>query len=102
MPFVAKDTMNVAGLPTTAGWHVLSSKAGGVDLIPERDACVVMRMRLAGAVRDPDPELPITGVAFFSAPTEEVEELLASDPARQAGLIATRVVTWMCPKGLLA
>jgi len=50
VPFVAKDTMNVAGFPTTGGWSLLSSKAGGIDLIPERDCCVVARMRAAGAV----------------------------------------------------
>jgi len=50
VPFVAKDTMNVAGIPTTGGWSLLSSKAGGVDLVPERDCCVVARMRAAGAV----------------------------------------------------
>jgi aspartyl-tRNA(Asn)/glutamyl-tRNA(Gln) amidotransferase subunit A len=50
IPFVAKDTMNVAGFPTTGGWRLLSSKAGGVDLIPENDSDVVARMRAAGAV----------------------------------------------------
>lgn len=50
VPFVAKDTMNVAGIPTTGGWSLLSSKAGGIDLIPERDCTVVARMRAAGAV----------------------------------------------------
>lgn len=50
IPFVAKDTMNVAGFPTTGGWRLLSSKAGGIDLIPEQDSDVVARMRTAGAV----------------------------------------------------
>jgi amidase len=50
VPVVIKDTMDMAGLPTTAGWHFLSSKAGGVDLIPETDAPVVARMKAAGCV----------------------------------------------------
>jgi aspartyl-tRNA(Asn)/glutamyl-tRNA(Gln) amidotransferase subunit A len=50
IPFVAKDTMNVAGFPTTVGWHLLSSRTGGIDLIPEKDCAVVARMRAAGAV----------------------------------------------------
>jgi aspartyl-tRNA(Asn)/glutamyl-tRNA(Gln) amidotransferase subunit A len=50
VPFVAKDTMNVAGIPTTGGWRLLSSRTGGIDLIPDRDSAVVARMRAAGAV----------------------------------------------------
>jgi aspartyl-tRNA(Asn)/glutamyl-tRNA(Gln) amidotransferase subunit A len=50
IPFVAKDTMNVAGFPTTGGWSLLSSRAGGIDLIAEKDCCVVARMRAAGAI----------------------------------------------------
>jgi Asp-tRNA(Asn)/Glu-tRNA(Gln) amidotransferase A subunit family amidase len=50
VPVVIKDPMDMAGLPTTAGWHFLSAKAGGVDLIPETDAPVVARMRAAGCV----------------------------------------------------
>lgn len=50
VPVVVKDTMDMAGLPTTAGWHFLSAKAGGVDLIPETDSPVVARMKAAGCV----------------------------------------------------
>jgi aspartyl-tRNA(Asn)/glutamyl-tRNA(Gln) amidotransferase subunit A len=50
VPVVIKDTMDMAGQPTTAGWHFLSSKAGGVDLIPETDAPVVARLKAAGCV----------------------------------------------------
>ncbi|TCG04985.1 amidase [Paraburkholderia steynii] len=50
VPVVVKDPMDMVGFPTTAGWKFLSSKAGGIDLMPERDAPVVARMRTAGAV----------------------------------------------------
>lgn len=50
VPVVIKDPMDMVGFPTTAGWRFLSSKAGGVDLMPERDAPVVARMRAAGTV----------------------------------------------------
>jgi aspartyl-tRNA(Asn)/glutamyl-tRNA(Gln) amidotransferase subunit A len=50
VPVVIKDTMDVAGLPSTGGWHFLCSKAGGTDLIPGTDAPVVARMRAAGCV----------------------------------------------------
>jgi amidase len=50
VPVVVKDPMDMVGFPTTAGWKFLCSKAGGIDLLPERDAPVVARMREAGAV----------------------------------------------------
>jgi len=50
VPVAIKEAMDVAGLPTTAGWAPLASAAGGVDLIPIRDAPVVARLRAAGAV----------------------------------------------------
>ena len=50
IPVLVKDTMDMAGLPTTGGWAKLSARAGGVDLIPARDSAVVARMRAAGAL----------------------------------------------------
>lgn len=50
VPVVVKDTMDVAGLASTAGYAPLSKKAGGIDLIPERDSAVVQRLRAAGAI----------------------------------------------------
>jgi len=50
VPVVVKEAMDFAGLPSTAGWAPLSKAAGGVDLIPERDAPVVARLRAAGAI----------------------------------------------------
>ena len=50
VPVVVKDTMDMAGLPSTGGWHFLSSKAGGTDLTPATDSPVVGRLRAAGAV----------------------------------------------------
>lgn len=50
VPVVVKDPMDMVGFPSTAGWRFLSSKAGGVDLLPERDAPVVARMKAAGAI----------------------------------------------------
>lgn len=50
VPVVVKDTMDMAGLPSTGGWHLLSGRAGGTDLIPATDSPVVARLRAAGAV----------------------------------------------------
>jgi len=50
VPVVVKDPMDMKGFPTTAGWRMLYSGAGGVDLMPGRDSPVVARMRAADAV----------------------------------------------------
>ncbi len=50
IPIVVKDPIDMKGFPTTAGWSLLYSKTGGVDLMPETDAPVVDRMRKADAV----------------------------------------------------
>lgn len=50
IPVVVKDTMDMAGFPTTGGWKLLYSGTGGTDLIPDRDSPVVARMRAAGCI----------------------------------------------------
>lgn len=50
VPMVIKDPMDMVGFPTTAGWSLLHSKTGGVDLMPATDSPVVARMRAAGAI----------------------------------------------------
>jgi amidase len=50
IPVVIKDPMDMVGFPTTAGWSLLYSKTGGVDLMPATDSPVVARMRAAGAI----------------------------------------------------
>ena len=50
VPVVVKDAMDMIDFPTTAGWKLLCSKAGGVDMMPATDAPVVARMRAAGAI----------------------------------------------------
>ncbi len=50
IPVVVKDPMDMVGFPTTAGWSLLYSKTGGVDLMPAVDSPVVARMRHAGTI----------------------------------------------------
>jgi amidase len=50
IPVVVKDPMDMVGFPTTAGWSLLYSKTGGVDLMPATDSPVVARMRAAGTI----------------------------------------------------
>ena len=62
VPIVIKEAMDVAGLPSTAGFAGFSSQVGGVDLIPAADAPVVARLRDAGAII-----LGKTNIPAFSA-----------------------------------
>ena len=50
VPVVVKYPMDMVGFPTTAGWRLLHSGSGGVDLMPATDSPVVARMKAAGAV----------------------------------------------------
>lgn len=50
VPVVVKDPMDMVGFPTTAGWKLLYSGTGGVDLMPAADSPVVARIRAADAV----------------------------------------------------
>jgi aspartyl-tRNA(Asn)/glutamyl-tRNA(Gln) amidotransferase subunit A len=50
IPVVVKDPMDMVGFPSTAGWSLLYSKTGGVDLMPATDSPVVARMRAADTV----------------------------------------------------
>jgi Asp-tRNA(Asn)/Glu-tRNA(Gln) amidotransferase A subunit family amidase len=86
IPIVVKDTIDIAGLATTAGWAPLSQRAGGTDLIPERDSPVVARLRAAGAVI-----LGKTNVPVFSASAQNANDswagptVNAAAPTRQPG-----------------
>ncbi|MDB5320098.1 MAG: Amidase [Phycisphaerales bacterium] len=50
VPIAIKDSMDVKGIPTTGGSSALSSKTGGIDIIPDKDAPLVARLRDAGAI----------------------------------------------------
>ena len=50
VPVIIKESINVAGLPSTAGWGGLSKESGGIEFIPQIDAVVVQRLRDAGAL----------------------------------------------------
>jgi Asp-tRNA(Asn)/Glu-tRNA(Gln) amidotransferase A subunit family amidase len=50
VPIVVKDTIDVAGLPTTAGYEGFVSSAGGVDLTPETNAPIIDKLEDAGAI----------------------------------------------------
>jgi Asp-tRNA(Asn)/Glu-tRNA(Gln) amidotransferase A subunit family amidase len=50
VPMAIKDSMDVKGIPTTGGVSAFSSKTGGIDIIPDKDATLVARLRDAGGI----------------------------------------------------
>ncbi len=50
VPIVVKESMDLIGFPSTAGWTRMSSQSGGVDLFPTQNAIVVQRLIDAGAI----------------------------------------------------
>jgi aspartyl-tRNA(Asn)/glutamyl-tRNA(Gln) amidotransferase subunit A len=67
VPVLVKDTMDMAGLPSTGGWSKLSARVGGVDLIPKRDSAVVARMRAAGALLLGKTNVPVMSASGTNA-----------------------------------
>lgn len=62
VPIVIKEAVDVVGYPTTFGWAPLSKEAGGIKLMPRKDAIVVTRLKEAGAII-----LGKTNIPAFSA-----------------------------------
>ena len=59
VPVVIKDPMDMKGFPTTAGWRLLTSGKGGIDLMPGTDSPVVARMRAAGTIMLGKTNVPV-------------------------------------------
>ena len=80
VPIIIKDNMNVAGVRTTAGYagfasddRVVEPSGGvfnGIDLVPERDASVVARLKEAGALIVGKSNLPDFGLDGLRADFE--------------------------------
>jgi Asp-tRNA(Asn)/Glu-tRNA(Gln) amidotransferase A subunit family amidase len=86
VPVVVKDTMDMAGLPSTGGWRMLSARAGGVDLIPATDSPVVARMRSAGAVILGKTNVPVLSASGSHADDSWAGATLnAAVPGRKPG-----------------
>ena len=105
IPIVVKDTMDMAGYPTTGGWALLSSKVGGVDLMPAIDSPVVRRMREAGCIilgKTNVPILSATGTHAnnsWAGPTLNAAAVTRMPGGSSAGT-ATAVATQMAVVGL--
>ena len=105
VPVVVKDPMDMKGFPSTAGWRLLYSGAGGIDLMPDRDSPVVARLRAADAVILGKTNVPIlswTGTHAndsWAGPTinPAIEDRA---PGGSSAGTAAAVATHMCVFGL--
>jgi len=105
VPVVVKDPMDMKGVPTTAGWHLLYSKTGGVDLVPETDSPVVARMRAADAVilgKTNVPVLSHTGSHASDSWAGPTINVVMEDrmPGGSSAGTASAVACTMCVVGL--
>ncbi len=105
VPVVIKDPMDMAGIPTTAGWSLLTSRKGGVDLIPATDSPVVARMRSAGTIMLGKTNVPVLSASgshandSWAGPTINAAAPDCVPGASSSGT-ATAVAASMCVLGL--
>lgn len=64
IPIVIKEAVDVAGFPSTFGWAPLAKDAGGIELIPAKDATVVTRLKEAGAIILGKTNIPAFSCAY--------------------------------------
>lgn len=69
VPIVIKEAVDMAGFPSTMGWAPLSKEKGGIELIPEKDAPVVARLKAAGAIIIGRTNIPAFSSSGTSAST---------------------------------
>lgn len=105
VPVVIKDSIDLVGFPTTAGWSLLYSGAGGIDLVPERDAPVAARMKAADAVILGKTNIPIlswTGTHANDSWAGPTLNALVPDrvPGGSSAGTATAVAAHICVLGL--
>jgi amidase len=105
VPVVIKDPMDMVGFPTTAGWKLLYSGTGGIDLMPATDSPVVARMRAADTVilgKTNVPVLSHTGSHAndsWAGPTLNVA-IEDRVPGGSSAGTASAVASGMCVVGL--
>ena len=105
IPVVIKDTVDMVGFPTTAGWSLLYSGTGGTDLMPARDAPVAARMKAADAVILGKTNVPIlswTGTHANDSWAGPTLNVVAEDraPGGSSAGTASAVAAHMCVVGL--
>lgn len=105
IPVVIKESIDMVGFPTTAGWWLLYSEKGGIDLLPQVDAPVAARMKAADAVILGKTNIPIlswTGSHANDSWAGPTLNAAAEDrlPGGSSAGTATAVAAHLCVLGL--
>lgn len=90
IPIVIKEAVDVAGFPSTFGWAPLSKTAGGIELMPTKDATIVTRLKEAGAIILGKTNIPAFSFAFnanssWNGPTYSAVNRLLSPGGSSSG-----------------
>ena len=64
VPVVIKEAVDVVGYPSTFGWAPLSPEAGGIELMPTKDAPIARRLKEAGAIILGKTNIPAFSCAY--------------------------------------
>ncbi len=105
VPIVIKESMDVVGFPSTAGWAPLSSQLGGIDLVPAQNATVVQRLIDAGAIIIGKTNIPAfsddgtRANSSWDGPTYNAIDRSLAPGASSSGT-ATAVAAGFAPAGL--
>ena len=105
VPIVIKESMDVVGFPSTAGWARLSSQAGGIDIFPAQNATVVQRLIDAGAIIIGKTNIPAfsddgtRANSSWDGPTYNAIDRSLAPGASSSGT-ATAVAASFAPAGL--
>ncbi|HZG77598.1 MAG TPA: amidase [Paenibacillus sp.] len=67
VPIVMKEAVDMAGYPSTFGWAQLAPDSGVIELVPEKDAPVVTRLKEAGAIILGRTNIPAFSESWTSA-----------------------------------
>lgn len=105
VPIVLKESIDLIGFPSTAGWYRLSSQSNGVDLLPTANAVVVQRLIDAGAIIIGKTNIPAfsddgtRANSSWAGPTyNAIDKDLA--PGASSSGTATAVAAGFAPVGL--
>lgn len=66
IPVVVKEAVDMVGFPSTFGWAPLAKPAGGIELMPQKDATIVSRLKAADAIILGKTNIPAFSYAYHA------------------------------------
>lgn len=66
IPVVVKEAVDMVGFPSTFGWAPLSKHTGGIELLPQKDATIISRLKAADAIILGKTNIPAFSCAYHA------------------------------------